>query len=523
MERPTGRGNRRATAQSRATAADESYMFASEPSAPQQAPGIIDATLRYRELTIALTVAGLVLGALYGLLGSSASVAVGRLILTDPRGSATFRDGSSVVDFSRYVNDRVDFAKSGEVLEAAAEKSPKAGSASDIRSACEMTAEDGRSVLTITCTHSDPAIAVATVDAVAEAYREKTAAQTDRKADAAIEALTTEREELDAKLEELATAEGSPQYIQAVTAATSQRLSELEERRTSIRTNQELFGNGTESYDVARIQPSAGRLSLMVRNGFIGGVVGFLGAVLVAWFRADRDPIADSPNEVANWIGLPLLGEIEHRYLESDTINLTSPPESTFQRVSSNLDAVLQGDTVLFTPAEPLARHEDVVIKTALTAARAGKRVLLIDADSSGRSISNILGLPPGAGLAEFVAGEARAEEATVRLGFGKVPGLASSSLYLMGPGGEPGQPPALFRSVETAEAIRELEQSYDLILIDGPPLLTSAGSAVMGQVVDGIVVMIERGTSKPVVEDTRRQLAFLSGDPVGFVFIHDA
>lgn len=498
-------------------------MFASEPSAPQQAPGIIDATLRYRELTVALTVAGLLLGALYGLLGGGSSVAVGRLTLTDPRGSATFRDGSPTVDFARYMNDRLDFARSGAVLEAASKAYPPAGSAADIRDACDLSAEESRSLLTITCTNGDADIAIETVKAVSDAYEAATRRQTEEKAAAAAEPIDDELTRQQDALEKLRTDDGSPQFIQAQTAAVSQRINELEERRTAIRTSQQLFDGGVESRDTPRLQPQPGLLSRMVRNGVIGAVVGFLGAVLIAWFRADRDPIADSPHEVADWIGLPVLGEIEHRYLESDTINLTAPPESTFQRVSSNLDAVLRGDTVLFTPAQPLARHEDVVIKTALTAARAGKRVLLIDADSSGRSISNLLGLPPGAGLAEFVAGDARAEEATVRLGFGKVPGLASSSLYLMGPGGEPGQPPALFRSAETAEAINELQQTYDLILIDGPPLLTSAGSAVMGQVVDGIVVMIERGTAKPIVEDTRRQLAFLSGDAVGFVFIHDA
>lgn len=498
-------------------------MFASEPSSPQQAPGIIDATLRYRQLTVALTVAGLVLGALYTLLGSTSYVAVGHLVLTDPRGSATFRDGSSVVDFARYVNDRVDFATSGVVLEAASKDYPEAGSSSDIRSACDVSGEDGGSVLTITCSNGDDEVAKGTVDALVTAYRAATKAQAADKAQAALDALTTERTTLQDKLDGLKDDEGNDIYNNAVAQATTSRLNELEKRGTDIRTTQALFGDGTESYDFARIPPSTGTLTLLLRNSFIGAVMGFLLAVLTAWFRADRDPIADSPNDVAGWLGLPLLGEIEQRFLQAETIDLTGTPEPTFQRVTSNLDAVLSGETVLFTPAEPIARHEDVIIKTALVAARAGKRVLLIDGDQSGRSISNLLGLPAGVGLAEFIAGEAPADEATVRLGFGKSAGLGASSLYLMGPGGEPGQAPALFRSAETAEALRELKQSYDLILIDGPPLLVSAGSSMLGQVVDGIVVMIERGTSRPLIDDVRRQLAFLAGDAIGFVFIHGA
>lgn len=498
-------------------------MFASEPSAPQQAPGIIDATLRYRQLTIVLTVVGLLLGAVYTLLQPSTFDAVGHLSLTDPRGSATFRDGSSVVDFARYVNDRVDFAESGEVLQAAAKDFPAAGEPGDLRGRCGVSGEDGGSVLTITCSYDDEKTAIGAVDALVAAYRSRTAAQAEVKAQAALDALTTEKEALQAKLDDLKEEGGGDAYATAVASATASRLNELEKRGTDIRTTKALFGDGTESYDFARIPPSAGTFTTLLRNSFIAGVLGFLVAVLTAWFRADRDPIAEAPNDVAGWIGLPLLGEIEHRFLEAETIDLTGTPESTFQRVTSNLDAVLDGETVLFTPAEPIARHEDVIIKAALVAARAGKRVLLIDGDQAGRSISNLLGLPTGAGLAEFIAGEAPADEATVRLGFGKSAGLGASSLYLMGPGGEPGQAPALFRSAEMAQALVELKDSYDLILIDGPPLLVSAGSSMLGQVVDGIVVMIERGTPRPVIEDARRQLAFLAGDAVGFVFIHGA
>ena len=498
-------------------------MFASEPSAPQQAPGIIDATLRYRQLTVALTLVGLVLGAAYSLFQSTTYDAVGHLVLTDPRGSATFRDGSSVVDFARYVNDRVDFAKSGEVLAAAAKDFPAAGSAGDIRGACDVTGEDGGSVMTITCSNGDEKIAIGTVDALVKAYRSLTKSQAADKAKAALDALVTEKTALQNKLDGLKDAGGGDVYANAVASATASRLNELEKRGTDIRTTQALFGDGTESYDFARVPPTTGGFVKLVRNSFIGAVVGFLLAVLTAWFRADRDPIADAPNDVSGWIGLPLLGEIEHRFLEAETIDLTGTPESAFQRVTSNLDAVLEGETVLFTPAEPIARHEDVVIKTALVAARAGKRVLLIDGDQTGRAVSNLLGLPTGTGLAEFIAGEAPADEATVRLGFGKSAGLGASSLYLMGPGGEPGQAPALFRSAETAQALRELKQSYDLILIDGPPLLVAAGSSVLGQAVDGIVVMVERGTPRPTVENARRQLAFLAGEPVGFVFIHGA
>ena len=509
---------------SRAEPTDEHYMFANEPTTPQQAPGIIDAALRYRQLTIALTLVGLILGAGYTLFQPESYTAVGHLVLTDPRGSATFRDGSPTVDFGRYVAERVDFAMSTEVLRRVVEEFPNAGEQSDVRDKCSVAGEDGASVIDITCSYDNAEFATATVNTIAKVYQERTKEQAATKAEAALAALTTEKESLQKTLDAQRDATGGDDsYNLAVSQAAASRMNELEKRGTDIRTTQALFGNGTESFDFARIPASASTKVLLVRNSFIGAILGFFIAVLTAWFRADRTPIGDSATDVASWVGLPILGEIEHRLLLSNAIDLTGTPEPSFQRITSNLDSVLDGETVLFTPAEPIARHEDIVIKTALVAARAGKRVLLIDADQAGRSVSNLLGLPPGTGLAEFITGEAPADEATVRLGFGKAAGLGASSLYIMGPGGEPGQAPALFRSAETAEALVELKRNYDLILIDGPPLLESAGSAILGQAVDGVVVLIERGTPKHTIEDARRQLAFLASDALGFVFIHGA
>lgn len=89
-------------------------MFASEPTTPEQAPGIIEATLRYRSITLAVTLAGLILAAFFTLAQPNDAMAEGRLVLTDPRGNTVFHDGNSFqVDLTRYISERSDFASSG--------------------------------------------------------------------------------------------------------------------------------------------------------------------------------------------------------------------------------------------------------------------------------------------------------------------------------------------------------------------------------------------------------------------------
>ncbi|MEZ5321676.1 MAG: hypothetical protein R2698_06340 [Microthrixaceae bacterium] len=493
-------------------------MFASEPAAPEPSTGIVEATLRYRRVTAVLAIAGLVLAAIYTLAQPSEARAVGRVSLTDPRGSLTYRSGSSVVDFARYLNERVEFTNSGTILQATAKSFPAAGTPADIRSRCKASAEDGTSVMTVECRYSDARTAVGTVDAIVASYRKATKEQAAKKAQAALDALKPETDKLNAKLDQLKSEAGSGAYATAVSQATVARLNTLQESETDIRSTQALFGDGTEAYDYARVPATAGRLSTLVRNGLIGGVLGLLGAMLVAWFRADRDPVADDAVSVADWVGLPSLGEITVPTPADPRLDLLATPEPMFQRVAANVDAVLRGTSVLFTAVEPLERHEDIVIKTALVAARAGRRVLLIDGDQAGRAVSAALGLPEGLGLEEFIAGAATAGEAVIRVGLGKGPG--SPELFMMGPGGHPGQAPSLFRSADMADALRELRGDFDLIIVDGPPLLASAGSSMLGQVVDGIAVIVASGTARADIEDARRQLHFLAGDGVGFVFV---
>ena len=499
-------------------------MFASEPTTPDEAPGIIEATLRYRSVALAVTLAGLVIAAFFTLAQPDDATAIGRLVLTDPRGNTIFHDANSFqVDLTRYATERADFAGSGTVITRARELAPAAGKDDQtVREACEVKAEDTGNVLVISCTYATEKAATATVDAIATAYRELTTAQTAQKAGAAIDALEKECDDLLKVIDENREGATADPYTNALAQSAGSRLTQIEVRESDIRTTQALFGDGTESYDSARVPPSTGTLVALVRNSLVGAIVGFMLAVLIAWFRADRSPIALVSSDAANALGLPLLGEIEHELVAGDGIDLVKVPEPQFQLVASNLGSVMGGGSVLFAPIHATAGYADVIVKAALMAARAGKRVLLVDGDDTNRAVSSLFGLSTGPGLTEFVSGLAADDEVTARIAFDTGPGLEQSSLYLMGPGSPAGAMSALFRSSRTSEALRSLGEMYDLILIGGPPWLESAGSTALGQVVDGVVVVVERGTSKEAMESTRRQLAFLVSDTLGFVFIHD-
>ncbi|NLA37218.1 MAG: hypothetical protein GX868_16245, partial [Actinobacteria bacterium] len=266
-------------------------MFASEPTLPQAAPGILDAALRYRRTTLVVPLIGAAIGLLFTVLTPSLFTAIGNVTLTDPTGSSTFAAGSSTSDLGRYSVERAEFARSSTVLESAAESFPRAGSASDLRDACSVTPSSDSAILTVECSFSEERTALGAVEALVSSYRLATKTQMTAKADKALAAIDTERTAL---TDQLRTAVSGDPFAAALADAAAVRLAQLDQNASDIRTTQALFGDGVDAYDPARVPDGAGFVAQALRNIIVGGVIGLIGAVLVAWFRADRTPIGEA-------------------------------------------------------------------------------------------------------------------------------------------------------------------------------------------------------------------------------------
>ncbi len=497
-------------------------MFATEPATPVEAPGLFEALNRYRVLVIGLTLAGLILGVIVTLVTPDSTEAVGRITLSDPRGATLFRNGSSVqVDLPRYLSDRVSYASSTEVLERALEIRQAGGVTDDLRQSCTIEPDETSNVIAIRCAFDTTEDSIKAVDAIASAYRQGSKAQTEDKAKSALAALQDDLQSVKDSIEkQRAEAAKTDTFSTALATSLGDRLTAVESRMSDIKTESALFEDGVSSYDAARIPIPPSFLFLLVRNLVVGTAIGALIAVVIAWFRADRSPLVASGGEFAELLGLPLLGEVPISLIQGQGVDIVATPEPAFQLLASNLSSIRSDGLLVFLTPSPMYGHEDIVIKSALVAARAGKRVLLIDLDESNNAVSRTLGMADGPGFGEFAIGRVTHDSVIARIGFAASPGLAESVLYLMGPGSSSGDLAALLRSRQAEEALRMLRGLFDVIFIDGPPLLTSAGAASLGNVADGVVMIVQRNTPKVTLDNVRRQLSFVNSDPVGFVLV---
>ncbi len=148
--------------------------------------------------------------------------------------------------------------------------------------------------------------------------------------------------------------------------------------------------------------------------------------------------------------------------------------------------------TLLITSAREGEGKTTVATNLAWVMAKPGeRRVLLIDAHIQSSTVCAKLKLNPQCGWLDVVDGNSRFVDAAIR--------LDPNGLYVMSPRKmENGSTNTVTADVLTSSRVeqlfKELEQYFDFILIDAPPILDSADAQRIASIVDGTVMVTRAG-----------------------------
>ena len=153
---------------------------------------------------------------------------------------------------------------------------------------------------------------------------------------------------------------------------------------------------------------------------------------------------------------------------------------------------------ILVTSALPQEGKTATSINTAIVLAQKGVRVLLLDADLRRPSIHKTFGMGPRTGLSNVLTGNATLQQAIVRS-----PALAG--LFLLPAGTPPPNPAELLASTNMKDALEELRDQYDHIVIDTPPTLSVTDAVVMTPRADAVILVARSGqTTKQALRRAR-------------------
>jgi capsular exopolysaccharide synthesis family protein len=186
-------------------------------------------------------------------------------------------------------------------------------------------------------------------------------------------------------------------------------------------------------------------------------------------------------------------------------------------RTSILLSSSLQPpQVVLVTSAHPSEGKTFASVNLALALAQRGGRVLLIDGDLRKPNVLKALGLgngeDEGSGLSSYLAGGQGIDSA-----LRSFTGLPNLSVLPSGP--IPANPAELVSSPAMGRLVGELRQRFEHIVLDSPPLLLVTDGILLSTLADGVVLVVESGsTSRGALHRVRQILDRAGAKTLGAV-----
>lgn len=269
---------------------------------------------------------------------------------------------------------------------------------------------------------------------------------------------------------------------------------------------------GTSPVSLSVIKPAKAPLTPSAPNTrlnlLIGLVLGLGSGLGISMLRTMLDTRIRGEADLRHVTSAPLLGgiafdpEATRKPLLTQTAAQSSRAES-FRQLRTNLQfANVSGHakTVLLTSSLPGEGKSTTATNLAIALSQAGQTVCLIDADLRRPMVSEYLGLDRNAGLTSALVGAADVNDLLQPWG--------EDNLYVLTSGQIPPNPSELLGSDEMKQLITRLEEVFDTVIIDAPPLLPVTDAAVLSQHVGGVVVIV--GSQKLRSQELEKSLKAL-------------
>ncbi len=266
-------------------------------------------------------------------------------------------------------------------------------------------------------------------------------------------------------------------------------------------------------------------------NLMVGSLMGVFLGIVIAFARESFDTSIGTIEGIEEFLKVPVLGvipqfdakDMEEAARAALPANASASTVENFSKLICLIDpkSVLSESlrslrtniqfasldrkvkSILFTSAGLGEGKSTCVTNLAITLAQEGQRVLLVDADLRRPIVHQRLGLDRAPGLADALVGSVSWRNhvrSTTDLMLGPMgvdrvmstPGL--DNLHILTSGSEVGNPNEFLNMNKIKLLIREMNEEYDLVLFDTPPILPVTDAVAFSSAVDGTILVYQVG-----------------------------
>jgi polysaccharide biosynthesis transport protein len=256
---------------------------------------------------------------------------------------------------------------------------------------------------------------------------------------------------------------------------------------------------------------------------FAGLGLGVGGALAMEMLKAGFT----TPREVEEALGIPVLASV-HRLTKSQLVKngKTIPvpfyqlhyPLSPFSEAMRTLrsgihmsDVDQPPKVIQVTSARPSEGKTTVAVSLAVSAASAGLKVVLVDADLRHPATSRFFKLEQENGLVDVLLGATTADNA-LRL-------HNDLNLKVIPAGSKSLNPPDVLGSERMKMLISRLRESFDYVVVDSPPVGPVVDPVIVANLVDKTVFVVQWASTPRELIETSLQQVSIHKRPAGVVF----
>ena len=246
----------------------------------------------------------------------------------------------------------------------------------------------------------------------------------------------------------------------------------------------------------------------------LGGIVGLIIGTGLAFLLEMMDTSIKSPSDISRRVDLPLLGMIPHAedlddHIEDLRLAFRTHPGSlvgeAFRQVHTCLlfsGPASQRRTILIASASPLDGRTTVATNLAAVAARAGRKVLVVDTNFRQPMIGQLFGQGEQ-GLSSALVGQATWRELVAEV---------EPNFHVLCAGTLPPNPAELLSSEPMRAIIAEMAQEYDQVLFDSAPCLVVTDAIGLSTMVNGVVLVVRAGVNTHGIVQRARDMLLRVG-----------
>ncbi|MCK4508193.1 MAG: polysaccharide biosynthesis tyrosine autokinase [Desulfuromonadales bacterium] len=257
---------------------------------------------------------------------------------------------------------------------------------------------------------------------------------------------------------------------------------------------------------------------VVAANLILGLLFGLCCGVSCAFLINHLDNRIKSTEGLGDDLGIPILGGVPFNS-EANAMKeiVRTAPLSVFAESYNALRTTLLLSSVGTPPKRILVTSSiagegktTTAVNLALTMAKSGSRVLLLDADLRKPNIHKVFKLRNKTGLSSFLSG-----------GSGKSILFKSSqeNLLIIPAGPVPPNPYELLNSDRMVGLIESLGEDFDVIICDSPPIFPISDSRLLSRAFDGLIMVARSGlTTYPMAHNSIKLLRDVNAKIIGLV-----